>query len=182
MPVAKLSPQQVSWVSNQVAAYIKRQRRLHRTQAAPLSSKQRGVMQSFFPASVLDSARLLTLRRKLGNPDFYPKLIAMGLDARLLPDFAEGMAAVTFQDVVVSHQKFSNRLLFHELVHAVQYQKLGVSEFAVRYVCGFLQGGGYDGIPLEINAYELEGRFAKNSDRVFSVESEVQSWIDDGRL
>src|SRR4051812_15589457 len=99
-----------------------------------------------------------------------------------LPDFSADMAAVTFQDMIISYEPFTNQLLFHELVHAVQYQKLGVDEFAERYVNGFLQGGGYDGIPLEINAYQLDDRFAKNPGREFSVEMEVQKWVDTGKF
>jgi hypothetical protein len=105
----------------------------------------------------------------------------MGFEARSLPDFAE-MAAVTFVDTVVSHEPFSNRLLFHELVHVVQYRKLGLAEFATKYVRGFLTGGSYEAIPLEINAYELEGRFAVAPTNIFSVETEVQASIDADRL
>jgi hypothetical protein len=51
----------------------------------------------------------------------------MGFEATLLPDFAH-MAAITFVDTVVSHEAFTSRLLFHELVHVVQYGKLGLQE------------------------------------------------------
>jgi hypothetical protein len=62
----------------------------------------------------------------------------------------------------------------------VQYQKLGLPEFAAKYVKGFLTGGSYDGIPLEMNAYELDARFAAAPADAFSVEDEVQDWIDFG--
>ena len=45
---------------------------------------------------------------------------------RNLPDFSF-MAAITFCDVVVSHEAFADRLLFHELVHVEQYRQLGRS-------------------------------------------------------
>jgi hypothetical protein len=92
------------------------------------------------------------------------------------------MAAVTFKDVVVSHEPFSDGLLFHEFVHVEQYRQLGVPRFAELYVRGFLNGGGYDGIPLEINAYELGSRFEEHPERGFSVEAEVSSWIRQGRF
>jgi len=178
-----LLPQHIAWVADQVAAYIEQQRKKYRSQAVPLSPEQRDTMQPFFPAAVLDSARLLTFTdHRLPNPDFYSTLAAMGIQSKYLPDFSAGMAAVTFQDVVISYEPFTDQLLFHELVHAVQYQKLGVDEFAERYVQGFLEGGGYDGIPLEINAYELDARFAKNPGKHFSVESEVQNWIKLGKF
>jgi hypothetical protein len=57
-----------------------------------------------------------------------------------------------------------------------------LGEFVARYVRGFLSGGSYEAIPLEMNAYELDGRFAAEPTKVFSVESEVQAWVDGGRF
>jgi hypothetical protein len=62
-----------------------------------------------------------------------------------LPNFST-MAAVTFCDVVVSHQPFTYGLQFHKLVHVEQYRQLGIPRFAELYVRGFLSGGGYDGM------------------------------------
>ena len=105
----------------------------------------------------------------------------MGFEAGSLPDFAD-MAAITFTDTVVSHEPFTDRLLFHELVHVVQYEKLGLAEFAAKYVKGFLSGGSYEAIPLEMNAYELDARFATAPTKPFSVADEVQKWIDQARF
>jgi hypothetical protein len=98
-----------------------------------------------------------------------------------LPSFST-MAAVTFCDVVVSHQPFTDGLLFHELVHVEQHRQLGIPRFAELYVSGFLSGGGYDGVPLEMNAYELVGRFEKNPRTRFSIADEVEAWIQAGRF
>jgi hypothetical protein len=82
------------------------------------------------------------------------------------------MAGVTFQ--VVAHvEALTPTLLFHELVHAVQYKHLGLRGFADRYVGGFLSGGSYEAIPLEKQAYELEARFAADPRTAFSVEEDV---------
>lgn len=88
------------------------------------------------------------------------------------------MAAITFVHIVVSYAPFTDRLLFHELVHVVQYERLGLPEFVAKYVGGFLSGGSYEAIPLEMNAYELEARFATAPARSFSVVDKVQKWID----
>lgn len=117
----------------------------------------------------------------MNNPPFYGELVKMGFEAASLPDFAH-MAAITFVDTVVSHEPFSDRLLFHELVHFVQYEKLGLEGFADKYVRGFLSGGSYEAIPLEMNAYQLDTRFAGAPTRAFSVADEVQGWIDAGKL
>jgi hypothetical protein len=101
----------------------------------------------------------------------------MGFEPGSLPDFTK-MAAITFIDTVVFHEPIENRLLFHELVHVAQYEKLGLAEFAAKYVNGFLTGGSYETIPLEQNAYELDARFAEVPGSAFSVQDEIQEWID----
>ena len=139
-------------------------------------------MQSFFPAPTLDSARVVVLSgARVGNPLFYAELLRLGFELGTLPDFAL-MAAITFIDTVVSHEPLTDRLLFHELVHVVQYEKLGLPEFAAKYAGGFLRGGCYERIPLEMNAYQLDERFAAAPAESFSVVDEVQSWINAGRL
>jgi hypothetical protein len=84
--------------------------------------------------------------------------------------------------VVVSHEPFSNGILFHELVHVEQYRQLGIPRFSDLYVRGFLNGGSYEAIPLEVNAYTLGGRFEANPRQQFSVEDEVRQWREAGRL
>jgi len=59
-------------------------------------------------------------------------------------------------------------LLFHELVHVEQFHQLGIPWFSELYVRGFLSGG-YDGIPLELNAYALGRHFEAHPRRRFSV-------------
>jgi len=82
----------------------------------------------------------------------------------------------------VSHGPFSDGLLFHELVHVEQYRQLGIPRFAELYVLGFLNGGDYDHIPLERNAYELGGRYESNPAQQFSVADEVARWLAEGRF
>jgi hypothetical protein len=175
-----LSPEQINQVSKSVADYISGQRGHFRDRAANLSSSQKSVLAGFFRPDLLAATRILVLENeRVSNPAFYPALKAMGFAN--LPDFAF-MAAVTFGDVIVSHEPFSNGFLFHEFVHAEQYRQLGIPRFADLYVGGFLTGGGYDGIPLEINAYALGDRFESASQVGFSVESNVASWIHQGRF
>jgi hypothetical protein len=182
VPLPSLGSLQVESVMRQVAAYISSQHKTYRHRAMPLDRNQKEAMEPFFPTSTLDSARVLVLSsERVCNPPFYVELLHMGFDVAILPDFTD-MAAITFVDTVVSHVSFTDRLLFHELVHVVQYQKLGLEGFTVRYVNGFLGGGVYVAIPLEMNAYELDARFAAAPTRAFSVADEVQAWIDGGRF
>lgn len=107
--------------------------------------------EPFFSREVLDNVRVLVLEgERVANPEFYPMLRSLGFAN--LPD-QSAMGAITFCDVVVSHEPFSARLLFHELVHVEQYRQLGIPRFAELYVRGFLSGGSYEAIPLEVNAW-----------------------------
>jgi len=182
LPLPKLTDSQIAWVIQQVAAYIGEQRDIYVHRALPLDANQRAAMRPFFRAAILDSARVLVLsEERVGNPPFYGDLIKIGFSGNSLPNFAH-MAAITFVDTVVSHEPFTERVLFHELVHIVQYEKLGLPDFSARYVRGFLSGGSYKAIPLEMNAYELDARFAAGPTIPFHVEAEVQSWIDAGKF
>lgn len=180
MPTPRFTPEQIAQVSGLVAQYISTQRGKHAPRAVLLSAQQRATVKGFFSPQLLDNTRLLVLKgERVANPDFYRMLRSLGFDN--LPDQST-MGAITFSDVVVSHEPFSNGLLFHELVHVEQYRQLGIPRFSELYVRGFLSGGSYAAIPLEINAYTLEGRFEQNPARQFSVSDEVRSCLAEGRL
>jgi len=180
MATPQLTPDQIAQVSGLVAQYISTQREKYATRAIPLSAQQKAAMNGFFSAQVLDGTRLLVLKgERVANPDFYPMLRNLGF--RNLPDQST-MGAITFSDVVVAHVAFTDGLLFHELVHVEQYRQLGVPRFSGLYVRGFLNGGSYDAIPLEVNAYTLGGRFESDPRQTFSVEDEVGRWATEGRL
>jgi hypothetical protein len=179
MSTPPLTPELIAEVSSLVAAYITAQREEALPLAVPLSPAQRALLDGFFRPQVLDTRLLVLTESRVVNPPFYVPLRRMGFTN--LPNFSS-MAAVTFGDVVVSHQPFTDGLLFHELVHVEQYRQLGITHFAELYVRGFLSGGGYDGIPLEISAYELGGRFERNPRTRFSVADEVGEWVLAGRF
>jgi hypothetical protein len=171
---------QVQQLSTAVAQYIASQREAFLPSALPLSEQQRHTMEGFFLPEVIHGVRLVVLQNsRVQNPSFYPQLLQMCFGN--LPDFRL-MAAITFGDVVVSHQPFTEGLLFHELVHVEQYRQLGIPQFSSLYVRGFLSGGGYDGIPFEINAYALGTRFETNPQQRFAVSEEVVEWIQQGRF
>jgi hypothetical protein len=96
-----------------------------------------------------------------------------GMEFKNLPDRCT-MSAITFCDVIISHQQFTNELLFHELVHVEQYHQLGIARFAELYVRGFLAGASYEAIPWEVSADTLERRFRCHPRHLFSVQAEVK--------
>jgi hypothetical protein len=180
MAIPQLTPDQIVRVAGLVSQYITAQREKYAPRAIALSAQQKAAMAGFFSPQVLDGTRLLVLQgERVANPDFYPMLGNLGFSN--LPDQST-MAAITFSDVVVSHEPFSNGLLFHELVHVEQYRRLGIPRFSELYVRGFLRGGSYDAIPLEVNAYTLGGRFEQNPARRFFVADEVRKWQAKGML
>jgi hypothetical protein len=176
----RLTPDQIAQLSGLVSQYISTQRGKYAPGAIPLSAQQKAAMDGFFSPGLLDGTRLLVLRgERVTNPDFYPMLRNLGFNN--LPDQST-MGAIAFSDVVVSHEAFSDGLLFHELVHVEQYRQLGIPRFSEFYMRGFLNGGSYEAIPLEVNAYTLGGRFESDPRRMFSVEDEVGRWAAEGRL
>jgi hypothetical protein len=102
----QLKPQQIALVSQMVAQYIVGQRQRFLARSEPLSAIQTALMSGFFDPQLLSIARLLVLMgERVGNPDFYPQIREMGLAN--LPDFGQ-MAAVTFNEVIVSHPPISS--------------------------------------------------------------------------
>src|SRR6266480_5219131 len=108
MATQKLTPKQISEVSNLVAGYVLAKRDKYAARAVPLSAQQRASVAVFFSSELLGNTRVLVLEsERVANPEFYPMLRAMGFQN--LPD-QSAMAAITFRDVVVSYEPFSPAL------------------------------------------------------------------------
>ena len=171
-----ISSGQIAQLSQAVAAYIHAQREHYYPLGIAMSFGE--TWKQYFPASDLERVRILQPgHERVVNPPFYADLEELGFTG--LPDFST-MAAITFDNVVVFHEPLTPQLIFHEMVHVVQYRLLGMEEFARLYVRGYLHGG-YDGTPLEICAYQLDGRFIMGGP-AFDVEAEVASWIEQKRF
>jgi hypothetical protein len=177
MPHPKLSETQVRELASWVAMYISEQRTSFQGKAATIELGHKAALEPFFPATLLDEVRIV--RGRADEPSFYRQLRSLGITNA--PPFSE-MAGITFQDVVVHAEPLTRPLLFHELVHVVQYRHLGLPGFAEHYVRGFLSGGSYEQIPLEKQAYELEARFASNPGKQFSVDADVQRRLKQRQL
>jgi len=172
----ELSPEQLGSFVQAVAEYIRAQRQHYLSRAVPITFTE--LWSRFFPAVDLERIRVLQPGlERVPNPPFYPELEKLGFSDLIQFNL---MAAITFNDVVVFHEPLTPQLIFHELVHVVQYRLLGIDEFARLYVRGYLHSG-YQGTPLEICAYQLDGRFLMGSVG-FDVEAEVRSWMELGRF
>jgi hypothetical protein len=166
----------LAWATDETRAWFAEQRERHRPAGGVLPAVTKDAVRLFFPAAVLDNARV-TVVPAIENPPFLEQARALGLPVEGI-DFS-GMYGLTAVDTILISEAFPSpdplRLMFHELVHAVQYHILGLEEFSRQYVHGIAEGEfDYDRIPLEVMASDLEGRFGDNPAAVFSVQEEVR--------
>ena len=159
----------ISWVSSQ--------RESHRPNARALTPEETASMKAFFSPEVLDEARLHFVPM-IENPDFFEEFLKAGQEIPL--DFRE-MSGITFGDtILISEMRDPAKgrwlpLLFHELVHVVQYKILGIEEFMRHYVLGWAQNGfEYLRIPLEIQAYTLQSHYEIAPEVPVDVEDRVR--------
>ena len=164
----------ITWCT---ARYIAHHRSRLVPDSEPIAPGTQAQLRDFFLPDVLAETRLV--RASMPNPKFYGLVRILGIGGLLE---MSSIGAITLVDVIAYREQMSRSTLFHELVHAVQYRVLGLRGFARLYVRGFLDGGGYEGIPLERQAYELEGRFRRSPNNAFSVEEDVVLRREAGRL
>ena len=158
-------------------AWVKAQRDYHRPGARTLTASEKTAFRPFFAEPIFDIAQVKRIP-VIENPGFYADLEAMGIPPPL--DFRT-MEGITFVDtILVSDREHPPDqplapLLFHELVHVVQYAILGLPAFIGRYVRGWAETGqDYFSIPLEKDAYAVQNRYVAQPNASFSVEEEVR--------
>jgi hypothetical protein len=169
----------VSFLAENAGHWISNQRDLNRYNAEALPDTTMAALRGFFRDETLDRARIRRVP-VIKNPPFYKEFEESGQSIPL--DFSV-WAAITFGDVIlVSDDQVpwppSHSVVFHEMVHLVQYDELGIFEFARRYVTPFVQNRfNYMTIPLESEAFDLQGRFEASGGVPFSAEAEVRAHI-----
>jgi hypothetical protein len=161
-------------------AWVRDQRTQHRAAGRILSLEERKVLSPFFEDSILEKARI-TRVPVITNPPFYAPLLAAGIPIPL--DFTQ-TSGITFDDTILLSELHSVppaahlSLLFHELVHVVQFALSGVEDFVSRYVTGWAENDfEYERIPLEAQAYGLDARFSAQPGSHFSVQAEVAALL-----
>ncbi|HLX84715.1 MAG TPA: hypothetical protein VKR59_12510 [Terriglobales bacterium] len=162
-----------------VASFMRDQRDHYFPVAKALTAEQTGRLGSYFPADLLNRIKVVELQgARVSNPAFYPQMRALGFNN--LPDFAH-LNSLTFIDVLVFNEHMLERTLFHAMVHAAQYQVLGLERYTELFVRGFVDVRFHFLIPLEAHAFLLESRFARPNPDRFSVEDEVRLWAKQNR-
>ena len=166
--IAFLIPNAKKWISTQ--------RDLHNPHSVRLSKIEIDILQRFYLEATINRVRVRHVPR-IENLPFYEDLARVGVSISL--DFSQ-MAAITFDDTILIRDLYAHTpplisLLFHEIVHVVQYGLLGVSEFSKQYIQGWARNGFiYAAIPLECDAFELQRRFEDTPQSTFSVEEIVE--------
>ena len=175
----QLSERQILDAIARVSSYLQEQREHFFPSAAPLSNQQKALLWPYFSATLLDRVRIVKLAgARLPNPPFYAEAVDLGF--LNLPQIAH-MASMTFLDVIVFNEKLTERALFHGLVHAVQFQVLGLERYTELFVRSFVNAKFHFSVPLEAHAFSLESRFVGQPAERFSVEDQVRLWVRQSR-
>jgi len=180
-PEASLQPtnDRIAEAIHCVSSYLSQQREHYLPAAAPLGNQHKASMWPYFSSALLDQVRIVELQgQRVPPPPFYAEARSLGFDN--LPEITH-MDSLTFLDVVVFNETLTERSLFHALVHAVQFQILGVERYTELFVQSFMRTKTHFTVPLEAHAFSLVSKFLRPSPERFSVEDHVRQWVADGR-
>jgi hypothetical protein len=145
--------------------WILNQREIYRPTGRPLLPDAQERFLPYFGKHILESARVAMVPR-IENPPFYIEFIRRGAPVLLQVQNAVG---ITFVDCIVIATRFhpspmpSHSLLFHELVHVLQYEILGTHGVIDAYIRGWEENDfQYEKIPIEQEAYQFQQEFERN--------------------
>jgi len=168
------TPEQIAQAVRWLCDYLRQHRDAYFPEAELLAAGQKTAMSRYFRARLLEEVRIVELKgARVPIPEFFSEVRALGFDN--LPDVTH-MDSVTFVDVVAFNERFSERALFHALVHTVQIQVLGLERYAELWIRGFLKGRALFSVPLEVHAFSLASKFLRPLAETFSVEDQVLHW------
>jgi len=130
----------------------------HNANASPVINLSFSRLKIVLPLDLLNRAKVVVVNGVVP----FPPLSRMGL-----PELSsmENMskAGVTYKDTFfISHLHQTESLHFHEIVHVVQWERLGIENFLLAYGYGLIRFG-YQDSPLEKMAYSLQARFENNT-------------------
>lgn len=147
---AKL-PTARDWIEDTVASY--------RSRATPVAELNLPHLGRYFSAELLQKAKTV----HLAHPPPLPPLEEIGLVEASGSDEPVTYEAVTYGDTIFLGKNLQSEVLyFHELVHVIQWNRLGKENFLLAYVAGLLDFG-YRGNPLEKIAFGLQEKFRQGS-------------------
>lgn len=125
----------------------------HAEHARPISTLGFTRLSACFPQKLLERAKVVTVPCVQ-----FPPVDRFGLP-ELVPVQQMSFAGITFKDTFFLQQgQASESLHFHEMVHVVQWERLGIDNFLLAYGVGLIRFG-YEQSPLERMAYSLQQSF-----------------------
>ena len=167
----RMTKQEFQTIYPLVLGWIQRTLEHHAPAARPVASLGFNRLSLYYDKDTLTTSKVIPVTRVP-----VPPLSAMGL-ARFVEFEQMDMAGITYLDTyfVRADHIHDESLHFHELVHVIQWRLLGPEEFLERYADG-LERFGYRNSPLEVMAYDLQGRFERDQ-QPFSVEAACQNLL-----
>ena len=137
----------------QVSAWIDDYLQVHARDPRSVYSLNNARLASSFPEDLLRRTKTVTL-----EAIDYPPIESFGI-----PEFVDleptERLGVTFKDTYfIRRDSDAEDLHFHELVHIVQWERLGPERFLLAYGVELVNHGDRDG-PLESMAYSLQQKF-----------------------
>jgi hypothetical protein len=178
-PEVQLTSTHITQAVEYVSSYLREQRERYLPAAQPLNNQLKARMWPYFSHKMLDRVNIVELHgQRVSPPAFYAQARALGFEN--LPEVTH-MDSLTFVDIVVFNEILGERSLFHALVHAVQFQVLGLERYTELFVQSFAKTKAHFTVPLEAHAFALESKFMRPSAEKFSVEDHVLRWVSDGR-
>jgi len=160
--------------------WLKEQHRLYLPTAQPLSKYAKSHLSGYFERRTLDLVRVATVER-IRNPDFYASLERAGIPVPLDFSTAVGLTVINLiliRKELIHHRASFMSTLFHEMVHVVQIDILGLKRHIELYADSLREGGyQYHSVVLERQAYTLSTRFDRG-EPPFSVEKVVRQELE----
>ena len=142
--------------------------------ARGLTSEEVGAFEGYFSVALLRRVRVAEVERI----ELWAPFGGIGRRLARRGGVVGSPAGLALDDLVVVATGAGAKvdrasLLFHEMVHVVQWAVLGRAQFLREYVGSWAAAGwSYWGIPLEAMAYEMQGRF--DAGERFDAEREVR--------
>jgi len=177
MKVDKPFENVITFLIDNAIIWAESQRDRYRSTSRKLEDNERDELKRFFGPETLHKTRIKMVPI-IENPDFYSSLNKMEIPEPMDLTTASGITyidTVLISERYLIHQSQWLPLIFHELVHIVQYEVLGVQKFMEQYVFGWADHGfSYASIPMEKDAFDLAAKYESNTRHGFSVINEVR--------
>ena len=178
MSLPHYTPLEFDGVVEEVVTFVREQRDRMGPHARHLAADERKKFSPYFTPQCLDAVLVVCDGTRVEEPAFAKRARAKGFS--MMPTYAH-LPEITLGDLIVIQARLTDRLLFHAMVHTMQYYLLGVELYVELYLRAFVRSGLHVTVPLEVHAYELDRRFAADPTQPFSVEHEVRAWVKQNR-